>query len=242
MTPCNSIDPTRLDPQEIERVRQAGSSKIVDPNALAKSLSKIHVRENGGQTSQSATENDAARVRSIEESLRNQRFDVFLSFAEEDQDFAEEVRHRIVSKLKLRVFVPSEGECLVFSLSLLQSHLLLSLSLSLSVPLLSPLHPSHFPSLSLPLSLSLTFSLSFFSLLPPPFTYPPTIQFLPYKFFSLSTDLMSDKVFHREIADMITSGCRKTIVILSPDYVQSSWCNYEANLVINRSPGTCNIS
>ena len=114
MTPCNSIDPTRLDPQEIERVRQAGSSKTVDPNALAKSLSKIHVRENGGQTSRSATEqeSDAARVRRIEESLRSQRFDVFLSYAEEDQDFAEEVRHRIVSKLKLRVFVPSEGECL----------------------------------------------------------------------------------------------------------------------------------
>ena len=87
----------------------------MDPNALAKSLSKIHVRENGGQTSRSATEqeSDAARVRRIEESLRSQRFDVFLSFAEEDQDFAEEVRHRIVSKLKLRVFVPSEGECLV---------------------------------------------------------------------------------------------------------------------------------
>ena len=72
MTPCNSIDPTRLDPQEIERVRQAGSSKTVDPNALAKSLSKIHVRENGGQSSRSATEqeSDAARVRRIEEFLR----------------------------------------------------------------------------------------------------------------------------------------------------------------------------
>ena len=50
---------------------------------------------------------------------------------------------------------------------------------------------------------------------------------------------MPGKVFHREIADMITNGCRKTIIILSPDYVQSSWCNYEANLVINRSPGIC---
>ena len=117
----------------------------------------------------------------------------------------------------------------------------LSLSLSLSLCSLPSIHLTFPPSLSLCLYLSLSLSLSF-SLLPPPFTYPPTIQFLPYKFFSLSTDLMSDKVFHREIADMITSGCRKTIVILSPDYVQSSWCNYEANLVINRSPGTCNIS
>ena len=184
LTPCNSIDPTRLDPQEIERVRQAGSSKIVDPNTLAKSLSKIHVQENGGQTCLSATEGDAAHMRNIEERLRSQRFDVFLSFAEEDQDFAEEVRHRIVSKLKLRVFVPSEGE----SVGLLSLHL-------------SP-------------------------------------SFVLQCFF-LSADLMPGKVFHHEIADMITKGCRKTIIILSPDYVQSSWCNYEANLVINRSPGTC---
>lgn len=96
-------------------MRQAGSSKIVDPNALAKSLSKIHVQENGGQSCQSSTEGDAARMRNIEESLRSQRFDVFLSFAEEDQDFAEEVRHRIVSKLKFRVFVPSEGESVSLS-------------------------------------------------------------------------------------------------------------------------------
>ena len=107
LTPCNSIDPTRLDPQEIERVRQAGTAKTVDPNALAKSLSKIRVQENGQTAKESV---DDARMRNIEERLKSQRFDVFLSFAEEDQDFAEEVRHRIVSKLKLRVFVPSEGD------------------------------------------------------------------------------------------------------------------------------------
>ena len=220
LTPCNSIDPTRLDPQEIERVRQAGSSKTVDPNALAKSLSKIHVQENGretGQSGQSATESNAARVRTIEEKLRSQRFDVFLSFAEEDQDFAEEVRHRIVSKLKLRVFVPSEGEFVNLSHVVCHTH---------------PLSPSPINTLSLSLSLSPSHSISI-----PPFH----LFSYMYQWFSLSTDLMPDKVFHREIADMITNGCRKTIVILSPDYVRSPWCNYEANLVINRSPGITTI-
>ena len=172
LTPCNSIDPTRLDPQEIERVRQAGSSKIIDPNALAKSLSKIHVQENGGQTSQSATSN-ATHVKNIEESLRSQRFDVFLSFAEEDQDFAEEVRHRIVSKLKLRVFVPSEGESLVIShvlyhtLSLPQSQLPINtVSIYPSAPPSFPPFLSLFPSLSL--------SLSF------PFSCPPIHSLLLY--------------------------------------------------------------
>lgn len=162
LTPCNSIDPSRLDPQEIEQIRQSGLQSV-DPNSLAKSLAKIRVvysetnQESGRGRSGSGTEGDSTQLRKMKESLTSQRFDVFLSFAEEDQEFAEEVRHRIVSKLKLRVFVPSE-------------------------------------------------------------------------------DLMPGKVFHREIADMITMGCRKTIIILSPDYVESSWCNYEANLVINRSP------
>ena len=122
-------------------MRQAGSSKTVDPNTLAKSLSKIRVQENGRESaSQFSTKDDAVRMRKIEESLRGQRFDVFLSFAEEDQDFAEEVRHRIVSKLKLRVFVPSDGESLSLSLSLSHSP---SPSLSVCLPLFSHLlHPS----------------------------------------------------------------------------------------------------
>ena len=120
LTPCNSIDPTRLDPQEIERVRQAGSSKVVDPSALAKSLSNIGVessqesRKGSSGNIQTASVGDVSHLRNVEESLKSQRFDVFLSFAEEDQEFAEEVRHRIVSKLKLRVFVPSEG-CLLYT-------------------------------------------------------------------------------------------------------------------------------
>ncbi len=48
---------------------------------------------------------------------------------------------------------------------------------------------------------------------------------------------MPGKVFHEEIADMIKRGCRKTVVVLSPDYVESPWCKYEANLAIMASPG-----
>ena len=42
--------------------------------------------------------------------VRSQKYDVFLSFAEQDKDFAEEMRRRLVSHAKLRVFVPSDGE------------------------------------------------------------------------------------------------------------------------------------
>ena len=38
-----------------------------------------------------------------------QKFDVFLSYAEEDEEFAEEVRTRLVRDLNLRIFIPSEG-------------------------------------------------------------------------------------------------------------------------------------
>lgn len=43
-------------------------------------------------------------------SLRTHRYDVFLSFAEEDERFAEEVRLRLVENTGARVFVPSSGE------------------------------------------------------------------------------------------------------------------------------------
>ena len=42
--------------------------------------------------------------------LRTQRYDVFLSFAREDEDFAEEVRQKLIKEAKLKVFVPSDGE------------------------------------------------------------------------------------------------------------------------------------
>lgn len=49
---------------------------------------------------------------SLEATVRHvcsQRYDVFLSYAEEDKEFAEEMRSRLVGQAKLRVFVPSDG-------------------------------------------------------------------------------------------------------------------------------------
>ena len=86
-------------------MRQAGS---FNPDALAKSLAAIDVQESSSR-GQSAARDESASVRDVKQKLREHQFDVFLSFAEEDQEFAEEVRHRIVSKLKLKVFVPAEG-------------------------------------------------------------------------------------------------------------------------------------
>ena len=42
--------------------------------------------------------------------IRRQRYDVFLSFAQEDEEFAEEVRQRLINQANLRVFVPGEGQ------------------------------------------------------------------------------------------------------------------------------------
>ena len=50
---------------------------------------------------------------------------------------------------------------------------------------------------------------------------------------------MPGKVFHEQIADMIKKGCRKTVIILSPDYLRSPWCGYEANQALVASPGMC---
>ena len=41
----------------------------------------------------------------------SKRYDIFLSFAIEDREFAEEVKARLQTKKKLRVFMPSEGAC-----------------------------------------------------------------------------------------------------------------------------------
>ncbi len=49
--------------------------------------------------------------------------------------------------------------------------------------------------------------------------------------------VMPGKVLHREIANMIRKECRKTVIILSPDYVNSEWCSYEADLAMVDSPG-----
>jgi hypothetical protein len=54
--------------------------------------------------------------------------------------------------------------------------------------------------------------------------------------FVPSDDLMPGKVFSEQIADMIKTGCRKTIVLLSPDYLESEWCSYEARMALHESP------
>jgi len=47
---------------------------------------------------------------------------------------------------------------------------------------------------------------------------------------------MAGKVVSEEIADMIKKRCRKTVVILSPHYLKSSWCRYEATQALHASP------
>jgi hypothetical protein len=54
--------------------------------------------------------------------------------------------------------------------------------------------------------------------------------------FVPSDDLMPGKVFSEQIADMIKSGCRKTIILLSPNYLESEWCSYEARMALHVSP------
>ena len=48
---------------------------------------------------------------------------------------------------------------------------------------------------------------------------------------------MPGQSFQDEIADKIKRGCRKTVIIMSPDYIDSSWCNYEARLAHHKNPG-----
>ena len=52
-----------------------------------------------------------------------------------------------------------------------------------------------------------------------------------------SEGLMPGQSFQDEIADKIKRGCRKTVIIMSPDYIDSSWCNYEARLAHHKNPG-----
>lgn len=85
-----------------------------------------------------------------------QRYDVFLSFAEEDEEFAEEMKHKFVNDAELEVAVAS--------------------------------------------------------------------------------DVIAGKIFHQEIADIIMERCRKIVIILSPYYLKSEWCLYEANHALYKSP------
>ena len=52
-----------------------------------------------------------------------------------------------------------------------------------------------------------------------------------------SEGLMPGQSFQDEIADKIKRGCRKTIIIMSPEYIDSPWCTYEARLAHHKNPG-----
>ncbi len=64
------------------------------------------------------TEGDRAALEHSLEYIQSQRYDVFLSFAKEDVEFAEEVRQKLKLKAQLEVFVPSEGQQRLADLSL----------------------------------------------------------------------------------------------------------------------------
>lgn len=44
-TPCSSLDPSALDPEEIQRIRQVQVAMAIDPEQLAKGLANITVGE-----------------------------------------------------------------------------------------------------------------------------------------------------------------------------------------------------
>lgn len=71
-------------------------------------LSFFHSKDcNSGKSSTDDREEDLKKKMEL---VKTQRFDVFLSYAEEDEEFAEEMRSRLINNLNLRVFIPSEGQ------------------------------------------------------------------------------------------------------------------------------------
>lgn len=49
--------------------------------------------------------------------------------------------------------------------------------------------------------------------------------------------MLPGRVYSEEIADIITDGCRKVVVILSPDYIESEWCSFAVKMAVHVSPG-----
>lgn len=82
-------------------------------------LGKGEERERGtseekGGTKEKAAASEETVSPDLQRSKRiaqNQKFDVFLSYAEEDKEFAEEMRLRLMNHAKLKIFVPSDGKC-----------------------------------------------------------------------------------------------------------------------------------
>ena len=54
--------------------------------------------------------------------------------------------------------------------------------------------------------------------------------------------MLPGRVYSEEIADVITDGCRKVVVILSPDYIQSEWCSFAIKMAVHVSPGERGVS
>lgn len=72
------------------------------------------------------------------------------------------------------------------------------------------------------------------------YPYPSSIR-AGISVYIASEGLMPGQSFIDEVADKIKRGCRKTIIILSPDYNQCSWCNYEARLAHHKNPGDLGV-
>ena len=66
--------------------------------------------EGHSSSDKASTQVSRQEVEEKKDFVRQQRFDVFLSYAVEDQEFAEEVRDRLMNDVKVKVFVPVEGK------------------------------------------------------------------------------------------------------------------------------------
>ena len=51
-------------------------------------------------------------------------------------------------------------------------------------------------------------------------------------------DMHNEPLVEGVVAEMISKKCRKTILILSPEYFDSEWGRYEATLSVHSQPGT----
>ena len=50
-------------------------------------------------------------------------------------------------------------------------------------------------------------------------------------------DMHSEAIYEGVVAEMINKKCSKTILILSPEYLDSEWGRYEATLSVHTQPG-----
>lgn len=156
-----------IDPINLQHQNGSTSTNSSDCERVQEQLSSLSLdHQNGDFNKKEAIGDDGIEVmirdRSLSELDRSllidgSDFDIFLSFAPADAEFADEMRLRLINRAGISVYIASEG-------------------------------------------------------------------------------LMPGQSFIDEVADKIKRGCRKTIIILSPDYNQCSWCNYEARLAHHKNP------